>query len=331
MELTSNEERLLKILFHLKNKDVEVSLEKLEEIKNKHIKEDFEWQPTINSLSEKIFIKIEKGIYTLTKEGYSKILNIIKNKKRKGSNKALIAFDKSEVYKIFCEKVYGKYLCQMNMATMKQIDCLIELLKLNNDNNILDIGCGVGKISEYISDLTKAKITGIDIADQVILKAQTRTKNKINRINYIAEDFDELGFEDESFDRIIAIDTVYFSKNLFELVQRLKKILTQNGMMGIFYSQRINDNKYKKMLNKNHTKFANILNDIGLKYNAYDFTEDEKNLWKDQLKVVNEMKKDFLRANELEIYNARIRESSELIKYVEDNKISRHLYIIEKN
>lgn len=331
MELTSDEERLLKILFHLKNKDVEVNLEKLEEIKNKHIKEDFKWQPIINSLSEKIFIKIEKGIYTLTKEGYSKILYVIKDKKRKGSNKALIAFDKSKVYKIFCEKVYGKYLCQMNMATMKQINSLIELLKLNDDSNILDIGCGVGKISEYISDLTKATITGIDIADQVILKAQTRTKNKINRINYIAEDFDELCFEDESFDRIIAIDTVYFSKNLFELVKRLKKILTQNGMMGIFYSQTINDNKYKKMLNKHHTKFAKTLNSLELKYNAYDFTEDEKNLWKDQYKVVNEMKKDFERANELEIYNARVRESSEQIKYVNDNRISRYLYIIEKN
>jgi len=44
-------------------------------------------------------------------------------------------------------------------------------LDLNENNHVLDVGCGIGATTEYISDLTGAKFTGIDLAAPCVERA----------------------------------------------------------------------------------------------------------------------------------------------------------------
>ena len=52
-------------------------------------------------------------------------------------------------------------------------------------SRVLDVGCGNGKIAEYISDLTQASVTGIDYVPEAISHAQERTAEKRGRLSFI--------------------------------------------------------------------------------------------------------------------------------------------------
>ncbi len=65
-------------------------------------------------------------------------------------------------------------LCQFNMTPMNQLNDLIKKMNLKRDSHILDLGCGIGIISEYISDKTESKVTGVDFAAPAIQRGNDR-------------------------------------------------------------------------------------------------------------------------------------------------------------
>ena len=68
----------------------------------------------------------------------------------------------------------------MDMAELgKMLDCL----DLKSGDAVLDLGCGAGVISEYISDQTDAAVTGIDYAATTIAAATARTQDKRSRLD----------------------------------------------------------------------------------------------------------------------------------------------------
>ena len=79
------------------------------------------------------------------------------------------------------------------VADMVQINTLIKVLELDETNRVLDLGCGNGMITEYISDTTGAHITGVDISDVAIQQAQERTKEKRHRINILCGAHSQIG------------------------------------------------------------------------------------------------------------------------------------------
>lgn len=244
-------------------------------------------------------------------------------------NKILVKSENSKTYSKFCEQVYGKNLTQFNMANMEQINKLIEILKLSEKSKVLDLGCATGGITEYISNLTKAQITGIDYVKNAIKKAKERTIKKRSKILFKYMDFNNLKFPDNSFDVIIAIDSIYFFDNLEKAIENLKRVLKSNGKMAIFFTQTIKIDESPNLLLPDNTKLAIALKMNKLNYEIYDFTELEKNHWKISKEVAENLKKDFVKEKNIDIYNNRINESENWLKYVESNRISRYLYFIK--
>jgi SAM-dependent methyltransferase len=64
----------------------------------------------------------------------------------------------SEAHARFCKMVYGRDLCQHGMMDMEQLDALIAALGLGPGSRVLELGCGNGRIAEYISDVTEAHV-----------------------------------------------------------------------------------------------------------------------------------------------------------------------------
>ena len=53
---------------------------------------------------------------------------IIKERMEKDFSEGLVKLESSEVYGKFCERLYGKNLCQLNMMPMNQLDNLLEVI-----------------------------------------------------------------------------------------------------------------------------------------------------------------------------------------------------------
>ena len=54
----------------------------------------------------------------------------------------------------------------LNTAQYNKVNTIIAKLQANSNSSILDIGCGWGKIANYIADKTNSKVTGITISDE---------------------------------------------------------------------------------------------------------------------------------------------------------------------
>ena len=128
-----------------------------------------------------------------------------------------------------------------------------------NVQNILDIGCGNAPIPLILSTKTKAHITGVEIQKEVFDLAVESVKinNLEKQINIINADINEIykKFETESFD-IITCNPPFFKVsansnlneseyktvarhevklNLEEIMKISKKILKNNGILGIVH------------------------------------------------------------------------------------------------
>lgn len=62
----------------------------------------------------------------------------------------------SRAHALFCERAFGRNLCQHGFADMAQRDALIAAIQPGPAHHLLDLGCGNGMIAEYISDYPPA-------------------------------------------------------------------------------------------------------------------------------------------------------------------------------
>jgi len=222
--------------------------------------------------------------------------------------------EKSEAHKEFCETVYGKNLCQHGMADMEQIHMLIENSDIDNKSKVLEIGCGNGAITEYISDITGANITGVDISSLSIETAIDRTKEKKDRLKFEAINISDLSFKENTFDSIIAIDSLFFINPFDDVVENLVKMLKPNGKMGVFYIYPPNSEELR---------FNNELNRLGLKYSVIDLSKENSNHWIKKEECLTKLKSRFEEENNMFLYNNRMEECKSNI-----GKFKRYLYTV---
>lgn len=122
----------------------------------------------------------------------------------------------SEAHAEFCERLYGRNLSQDGFSDMNQINKLIELAQIKSTSVVLDLGCGSGLISEYISDVTGAVVYGIDYIPEAIEHAEERTTGKRERLKFYTGNLDYITFPQKSFHCIISIDSLYMPNNLIQ-------------------------------------------------------------------------------------------------------------------
>lgn len=244
-----------------------------------------------------------------------------------GFSKMLIRCYNSKAHGIYCKRVYGKNLCQCNMVDMDQLNKLVDLLKFEKDRIVLDLGCGIGTITEFIADLNQAKVTGVDFAQGAIRSAQERTKNKTDFLSYQIGNLNNLDLPARSFDLIICIDSLSFVKDLDQFIRDIKDLLKPRGTIGLFYNTSIKENESKALLLPENTKLAKSLRKHDLTYETYDFTKNDYEIWTKGLQTVEDLKSEFEREDNIDIYRARLEESKKHLDRHKSNRVSRFLYL----
>ena len=129
---------------------------------------------------------------------------------------------------------------------------LIKELDIRKDSNVLDLACGRGRHSQYLSTLGY-KVTGIDISKENIAEAK---KNESNNLNYIIHD---MRYPlSQKFDLILNLFTSfgYYKKDTDNLsvIKSIKSNLKTNGLAVIDF---LNINYVLNNLVENEEKIIN--------------------------------------------------------------------------
>lgn len=246
----------------------------------------------------------------------------------KGYDSLFSRTEASKAYSTFCERVFGKDLSQYNVLDMEQLHTLVEMLELKPGEVALDLGCGNGRIAEYISDLTGAKMVGLDFASQVIENAQRRTADKKDRLTYVTGNMDELAFDEESFDAIISIDTLYFVESIDATIRKLKSLLKPtSGRMAIFYDQSRDSDGPKDVLLPENTKVGAALSNNDLAYETVDYTTNSRWIWIREIEAAEELRELFIREGNADIYEDRAQDAKRTLETIEDGRQVRYFYL----
>ncbi len=119
---------------------------------------------------------------------------------------------------------------------------------IQNNQSILDMGCGNGNFVEFfLSNNQNIKIVGLDNN----LDLLNEIKKKFNTVKLIHSDFDEVKIENQKFDWIFFIYSIYYSQKPKELIEKMYSYLKNNGKLVIIGPAKSNaielDNLNKKI------------------------------------------------------------------------------------
>ncbi|MDH5449552.1 MAG: class I SAM-dependent methyltransferase [Candidatus Bathyarchaeota archaeon] len=103
-----------------------------------------------------------------------------------------------------------------------KIEAVLEKVALENNNFVLDVGCGTGLLFPYIANKVQLFI-GIDISRELLKKAETR-KECCSNIHILLADADHLPFRFWSFNITFAITLLQNSPNPLVTLQEIKRV-----------------------------------------------------------------------------------------------------------
>ena len=107
-----------------------------------------------------------------------------------------------------------------------------ENLGINENDTILDIGCGGGNAVSILEKLAgKGKVYGIDYSSLSVEKASVKNKKAImqGRVKILNASVSSLPFQDKSIDLATAVETIYFWPDLKNDFKEVNRVLKNGG------------------------------------------------------------------------------------------------------
>lgn len=126
--------------------------------------------------------------------------------------------------------VIGAICCRiMNIINKTMYKRTIDFIKLPVEAKVLDIGYGNGYLLKLIDKSYKAEFYGIDISEDMKQLAFKKNKNavKSGRMHLSVGDCCNLPFDDNFFDAVTTINTVYFWKDTIKGLREIRRCLMQ--------------------------------------------------------------------------------------------------------
>lgn len=231
----------------------------------------------------------------------------------------------SAAHSQFCEKVYGKDLCQHGLMDMNELDFLISLIE--PQSKILDIGCSNGYITEYIHNHTHSTVLGLDYSDVAIEQARERTKDRAGTLQFAQVDLTLDEIPGSNYDYIIMIDSIYFLGKPEEAIKRISQKVSASGKMMITYFQ-VREDETEGALSPERTHLGEALRLQGFEYEWYEFTENVRLHGMKNYEVGEALRDAFEKEGNGFLYEARIAENRFFKESVEKNTIVRYLYVV---
>ena len=145
-------------------------------------------------------------------------------------------------------------------------------MNLKDGENILEIGFGNGKLMPKLLDKAKSlKLFGVDFSRNMVEQGKAILKEYINNghINLLAASVEKLPYEDDYFDAVCTINTLYFWPDAVACCMEVQRVLKPAGKVYIGIrpkedAQKIPETQYGFTL-YNKTEALKLLKKAGFK------------------------------------------------------------------
>lgn len=134
---------------------------------------------------------------------------------------------------LFGEIVMGNLL---NKGNEKINYLAVELLDIQPTDRVLDIGFGGGvTIEKMLETIDTGKIYGVDFTQVMVAQAKRKFKDSIesDQVSIEFADVRQLPFDDNTFDKICTVNTIYFWEDPLASLREIKRVMKSSGRLVI--------------------------------------------------------------------------------------------------
>ncbi len=120
---------------------------------------------------------------------------------------------------------------------------LCERLGVTHDDHILDVGCGIGGTTRFITELSGCEVTGVDLAPNYITIARLLTEwtGLTDRAGYEIASALDMPFEDSSFDKAVQLHVGMNIADKVALFREVHRVVRPGGRFGVYDIMRVTD------------------------------------------------------------------------------------------
>ncbi len=107
---------------------------------------------------------------------------------------------------------------------------LLNLLRIGNNEDVLDLGCGVGNLTRKIREITRGKVVGIDLSEGMI--KESKGKSRGYDITFEIKSAEDMDYKDH-FDLIFCNSCFQWFKEPQKVIENCYAALRKEGRMGV--------------------------------------------------------------------------------------------------
>lgn len=136
----------------------------------------------------------------------------------------------------------------------------LQMLTIEDDSQVVDLGCGGGKTVQRLAIHTpEGKVFGLDYSEDCVDWANELNHQGIEegRVVIIRGEVDKTPFEDVSFDIATAVETIYFWKDMVKSFREVHRILKEGGQF-LIVNEAYPDEKHQEK-NKVYQESGNMV------------------------------------------------------------------------
>ncbi len=126
----------------------------------------------------------------------------------------------------------------MAHETRRENDITLQLLDLEADDDVLEIGFGHGETLSRASELVyNGRLSGVDFSEVMLARASFRNRELIRsgQLDLRYGDSRELSFGCERFDKVFSVHTIYFWDDPSEHLEEAYRVMKTGGCIVIGY------------------------------------------------------------------------------------------------
>lgn len=122
----------------------------------------------------------------------------------------------------------------MRIANRRPTRALLEALDIKSEHHVLDIGCGDGVALQAAQ--SAARRCGVDRSRTMVESARRRLRREIaaGRADVRVGDMSRLPYGDDTFDRIIASNMLYFCDDVAAFLAECRRVARDGGLLGVY-------------------------------------------------------------------------------------------------
>lgn len=105
---------------------------------------------------------------------------------------------------------------------------MADQLQVGPGKEVLDVGCGRGRIAHHVASYTGAKVVGLNIDSTQLGMAREYAANTgmTNQLEFVEGNFNKpLPFEDERFDALYHVQALTYAEDLSKLLKEMHRVL----------------------------------------------------------------------------------------------------------